>query len=204
MCSFRAARYLVVGRDVEEMRQFGDHHPPLALSRARHRPRARPRRRHADEPQFPAPRRCHHRRQPLDHGGRSVAAACRSPARATSSTGLSVGLNADARPDRAPDGRHEGGLEQCRPRSAHAPDASAHPSRIGSARHRRRQPHGPRGAIREADSASHHLQCAALHRPHRGGPGARGPAPRRTDRASSRKSPSSIAPLAEEGGGTSS
>ena len=79
---------LVVGRDVEALRQFARHHPRVThLLRAGHRAGAGPRRRPADEPQLPAPRRCHHRRQPHHHGGQHVGPHAGAADRATSSTG---------------------------------------------------------------------------------------------------------------------
>ena len=78
---------LVVGRDVEALRQFADIIRRTHLLCAGHRAGAGPGRRPADEPQLPAPRRCHHRGQPHHHGGQHVGPHAGAADRATSSTG---------------------------------------------------------------------------------------------------------------------
>ncbi len=59
---------LVVGRDVAALRQFASIIRNIDTGCPGHCPGAGFGRRIADEPQFSPPCRCHHRRQPLDHG----------------------------------------------------------------------------------------------------------------------------------------
>ena len=62
---------LIVGRDVQELRHFGDIIRRTLVLGPGHCPGSGPRWRPAHQPQLPAPGGCHHRRQPRHHGRRS-------------------------------------------------------------------------------------------------------------------------------------